>query len=747
MKSKKLMLMASLFMACHLILTACQSTKQQTNQPKTKQTAKKATKKKQSKKVKKTRKDRKGVAGIDFPTDDGFILTKDSKILSRTENGIVVEHDGHSHFIFYADLKGSKFEYLIPKDADLNKPEQTKAASGHHHTSANDPHHHYVFNPADIVAEDALGYIVRHGDHYHYILKSSLGGQVAYPVPNHVPLSNPSSPAGKFAGVDYPTSDGFLFDGTGIVGRTSYGLIVDHNGHNHLVTYESLRHSKWKHLIETPKEEAPAKPESDLEKTIALKKAHLAKSLNIPEDSIRVEHTEEGVILDYPHGDHRHATYIDDIDLSKPFDPHAVDPHAKDRIGMATLRKLGFDEEVISSIIHASAPTEFPSRERDLEKMKAWLATVEYLNIGEIKDPLKRAGLNLMPNIQILGIGFTPITDITPVYQFKNLKQLWMTQTGIKNYDFLKNLPTLEGIDISQNGVSDLSFLKAFPHYKVISAAGNDITDISILKELPNLESVNLDFNKITDLSALANAQKLVAVSLEHNQIKDLSALSNKGQLTKLFVSNNPDLDLSTLKSSALKEITAKEVNLQSLSFVKDLPALEQLVVDQNKLNSLTGLEQNKSLIQLSANQNMINSLALSGKQSSLQSLNLEENQLTNFEGVNNYLALEAINVNRNKINTLALKEPNQTLKYIQADGNHFPAEELAAESGQFPQGIIKNFKAAEGGSLNNAAPEAAEAAQDEHKQADTDHEEADSHDHETADEHHDHDHDDHHHG
>ncbi|WP_231199869.1 hypothetical protein [Streptococcus equi] len=100
------------------------------------------------------------------------------------------------------------------------------------------------------------------------------------------------------------------------------------------------------------------------------------------------------------------------------------------------------------------------------------------------------------------------------------------------------------------------------------------------MKELPNLESVNLDFNKITDLSALANAQKLVAVSLEHNQIKDLSALSNKGQLTKLFVSNNPDLDLSTLKSSALKEITAKEVNLQSLSFVKDLPALEQLVVE-----------------------------------------------------------------------------------------------------------------------------------------------------------------------
>ncbi|MGT2934183.1 pneumococcal-type histidine triad protein [Streptococcus catagoni] len=30
----------------------------------------------------------------------------------------------------------------------------------------------YVFNPKDIVASDASGYVVRHGDHYHYILKA-----------------------------------------------------------------------------------------------------------------------------------------------------------------------------------------------------------------------------------------------------------------------------------------------------------------------------------------------------------------------------------------------------------------------------------------------------------------------------------------------------------------------------------------------------------------------------------------------
>ncbi|WP_153047941.1 pneumococcal-type histidine triad protein, partial [Streptococcus suis] len=40
----------------------------------------------------------------------------------------------------------------------------------------------YQFNPADIVAEDANGYTVRHGDHYHYILKQTVGGSVGNPV-------------------------------------------------------------------------------------------------------------------------------------------------------------------------------------------------------------------------------------------------------------------------------------------------------------------------------------------------------------------------------------------------------------------------------------------------------------------------------------------------------------------------------------------------------------------------------------
>ena len=48
----------------------------------------------------------------------------------------------------------------------------------------------YVFNPRDIVSEDQYGYVVRHGDHFHYILKQSVGNLAQAPSYRPTPSSN-----------------------------------------------------------------------------------------------------------------------------------------------------------------------------------------------------------------------------------------------------------------------------------------------------------------------------------------------------------------------------------------------------------------------------------------------------------------------------------------------------------------------------------------------------------------------------
>ncbi|HEL1618673.1 TPA: pneumococcal-type histidine triad protein [Streptococcus suis] len=335
-----------------------------------------------------------GVAGIDRPTSDGFLLSDAKQISSKTDTGIIVEHNGHSHFIYYGDLKGSKWEYLIPAGADVTKKQERNTAG---QVSSQASQDHYQFNPADIVAEDANGYTVRHGDHYHYILKQTVSGSVGNPVhtgasqfasskaaapvmQNHLvtlpvsPVANVPVPvvtAGAnqaasvvsrqgIAGIDYPTSDVFLFDGSGVIGQNAVGLLIQHQGHIHVLRREQVATSKWAHLLENqasqvstirplpdvvttvvakPVEKmevvavpstsnqsqatssAPVTPtEAVVADEVASKRNYLAQALGLPVSSITLLDTPQGQAFMYPHGDHDHVVFLKNIDLTKPFE-------------------------------------------------------------------------------------------------------------------------------------------------------------------------------------------------------------------------------------------------------------------------------------------------------------------------------------------------------------------------------------------------------------------------------------------
>ncbi|HFI0645338.1 TPA: pneumococcal-type histidine triad protein [Streptococcus suis] len=335
-----------------------------------------------------------GVAGIDRPTSDGFLLSDAKQISSKTDTGIIVEHNGHSHFIYYGDLKGSKWEYLIPAGADVTKKQERNTTG---QVSSQAGQDYYQFNPADIVAEDGNGYTVRHGDHYHYILKQAVGGSLGNPartgashstgwtvapqVMENQLVTLPVSPVANvpvpvvtaganqaasvvsrqgIAGIDYPTSDGFLFDGSGVIGQNAVGLLIQHQGHIHVLRREQVAVSKWSYLLENQASQvSPIRPLPDVvttvvakpaEKTeivavpstssqsqaaspapvtpteevvadeVASKRNYLAQALGLPVGSITLLDTPQGQAFMYPHGDHDHVVLLKNIDLTKPFE-------------------------------------------------------------------------------------------------------------------------------------------------------------------------------------------------------------------------------------------------------------------------------------------------------------------------------------------------------------------------------------------------------------------------------------------
>ncbi|VGV76836.1 leucine-rich repeat domain-containing protein [Streptococcus pyogenes] len=704
MKTKKVIILVGLLLSSQLTLIACQSRGNGTYPIKMKQSRKGMTsnKIKPIKKSKKTNKTHKGVAGVDFPTDDGFILTKDSKILSKTDQGIVVDHDGHSHFIFYADLKGSPFEYLIPKGASLAKPAVAQQAASQGTSKVADPHHHYEFNPADIVAEDALGYTVRH------------------------------------------------------------------DGHLHPISFADLRQGGWAHVADqydpAKKAETHHTPElSEREKEYQEKLAYLAEKLGIDPSTIKRVETQDGKLgLEYPHHDHAHVLMLSDIEIGKDIpDPHAIE-HARElekhKVGMDTLRALGFDEEVILDIVRThDAPTPFPSNEKDPNKMKEWLATVIKLDLGSRKDPLQRKGLSLLPNLETLGIGFTPIKDISPVLQFKKLKQLLMTKTGVTDYRFLDNMPQLEGIDISQNNLKDISFLSKYKNLTLVAAADNGIEDIRPLGQLPNLKFLVLSNNKISDLSPLASLHQLQELHIDNNQITDLSPVSHKESLTVVDLSRNADVDLATLQAPKLETLMVNDTKVSHLDFLKNNPNLSSLSINRAQLQSLEGIEASSVIVRVEAEGNQIKSLVLKDKQGSLTFLDVTGNQLTSLEGVNNFTALDILSVSKNQLTNVNLSKPNKTVTNIDISHNNIPLADLKLNEQHIPEAIAKNFPAVYEGSMvgNGTAEEKAamatkakESAQEASESHDYNHnhayedEEGHAHEHRDKDDH-DHEHED----
>ena len=827
-------------------------------------------------------------AGVTTPTSDGYIFKGESDIIGRNSFGFIVQHGNHQHIIPYSQLRGTQWEYLLNGQGTttnntnttvVNTPKTNIVNDNHHdhHEHSSDHGDDYKFDPKDIVAEDENGYTVRHGDHFHYIPKNKVEkpAEIVKPAPaiptpslpdvNKVEkpveavkpapvIPTPSLPEVNkeekpkveetivrpsilsFAGVQFETSDGFILSDESIITPTSTGILVVHSGHQHFIFYKQLVNSKWEKLIphqylnkakdeyaelekevndkinylskknnidkdkfsyvitsngdaisyngktellkdinikenteknnsnskdkvesnnsanntSTDKTEAANNSSENTagndnhreeqnnaeEKEIEAKIDYVAKQLNIDKSSIKLIETAEGKALVYPHGDHSHTILVKDIDTSKPL----ADPH--NNSGAETLKKLGFDDDIIHDIQHASADTDFPAHESNVEKMKEWLKTVKYLNIGQNKDPLKRSGLELMPNIEVLGIGYTPIDDITPVYKFKKLKQLYVSRTGIKDYSFIKNIPTLEGIDFSENDIQDISFLKDYPNLKLVSAAGNNIENIDVLKNLTNLESLNLDNNKIKNISALKDLNHLKAASLENNNITKLDALSNKNELERLFLSNNSGLELATLKNDSLEQLTVNNTNIRDLSVVSNLPKLKKIVANDNKITTLSHLKNAKILESVEVNNNKIDSLDFENKTitsleiknnkledinnihklSALENLDASGNKISEFptnkqdklinltvsnnvirtmENVNNLTALKYLTMANNYVETLTLKEKNKTLEYLDISHNIVSKEELEIPSGEnIPKGIVSNFEKVESGDI-----------------------------------------------
>ena len=248
-----------------------------------------------------------------YTTDDGYVFNA-SDIIKDTGDGYIVPHGGHYHFIPKSDLSAGELAaakaYLSGNTTALSQPLSVTPNNGV--TAADDG---YVFNPNDIVRDTGDGYIVRHGDHYHYIPKSSLNNLPSHSNTEEVGSSSSSVLSNPSPHVHHEDEDDHGFDANRIISEDSEGFVMTHGDHNHYFFKKDLTPEQIKaaqdHLRgKTPVTPSPAHDDDDDHDEEAHGHHHEEDGHGFDANRI-ISEDAAGFVM--THGDHNHYFFKKDL--------------------------------------------------------------------------------------------------------------------------------------------------------------------------------------------------------------------------------------------------------------------------------------------------------------------------------------------------------------------------------------------------------------------------------------------------
>ena len=269
-----------------------------------------------------------------YSESDGLVFDP-AKIISRTPNGVAIPHGDHYHFIPYSKLSAleEKIARMVPiggtgSTVSTNeKPHEVASSLGSLPSNPSilnnasstlnkeipSTSDGYIFNPKDIVEETATAYIVRHGDHFHYIPKSTVIGQPTLPN-NGLTTPSPSLPVNPGVSHEEHEEGGHGFDANRIIAEDEAGFIMSHGDHNHYFFKKDLTADQIKAAQDHLKGASPATPNPahDDDHDEDHHGHHHYEDHDHGFDADRViSEDEQGFVMS--HGDHNHYFFKKDL--------------------------------------------------------------------------------------------------------------------------------------------------------------------------------------------------------------------------------------------------------------------------------------------------------------------------------------------------------------------------------------------------------------------------------------------------
>ncbi|XP_006861288.1 PREDICTED: leucine-rich repeat and guanylate kinase domain-containing protein [Chrysochloris asiatica] len=202
---------------------------------------------------------------------------------------------------------------------------------------------------------------------------------------------------------------------------------------------------------------------------------------------------------------------------------------------------------------------------------------------------------------------------------------------ALVDVSILRGYVHLQKLDLSVNKIEDLSCVSGMPYLLELNASQNKLTTFFNFKSPKNLKKVDFSYNQISEMSDLSAYQALTKLILDSNEIEEIKGLELCSNLTHLSLAKNKITTLNGLSMLPIKILCLSNNQIEKITGLEDLKALQIVDLSNNQISSLQGLE-NHDLLEV---------------------LNLEENkiaELREIEYLENLPLLRVLNLLRNPI-------------------------------------------------------------------------------------------------
>lgn len=284
---------------------------------------------------------------------------------------------------------------------------------------------------------------------------------------------------------------------------------------------------------------------------------------------------------------------------------------------------------------------------------------VENLTISDNENLNDISATGKMKNLKKLEIANSPgILDFSVIAGAEKLEALKISDSGLFNIDFLKELPLLTSLELKAKGIRNPEPLKKIKNLKSFSFTGSDIfSDLKIIKELKGLEELRLNECQVTDISGISVLENLKIVDLSFNSIENTEPLGNLTEIEELNLSSNTEIkDISSLgKLTELRVLHLEGCAVEDISVAENFKKLEELYINNNKVKSFQAIKNLTTLEKFFADNCGVSDVSPLAKLENLTHLQLVNNSIEDISPLKGKTQLMQLGLGNNNFKDVSV--------------------------------------------------------------------------------------------